>query len=56
MADRSLDEAVRRIVREELASLLEQEKPATVAVTDLDRARARAALRRLGVTPKGGAK
>ena len=59
----SLDDAVRAIVRAELARLLgpEQAAPEARAITDLDRQRARAALRRAGVSlgpdqPKGRGK
>jgi hypothetical protein len=49
-----IEDAVRRLIREELASLLAdgvvpaQGRPAR-AITDIDRARAHAALRKLGV-------
>jgi hypothetical protein len=48
----TLDEAVRAIVRAELARLLEVDPGAANArpITDLDRQRARAALRRAGVS------
>jgi hypothetical protein len=57
---KTLDDLVRDLVRQELAKLLgpEQTAPEARVISDLDRQRARAALRRAGIalgaeSPKG---